>query len=421
MATTQRDLQKLAAAVQRRPARSQKTSMSFDYGLVIEQFRNAMESRGIAVPAQIIADGKMHRCDAEGRKGKRGAAYKLHMDGVPAGGFENHHDGLGWENWKSDIEDTRTPEEKARFAQEIEDNKRRRAAEAKENQSAAKDRAAWIWHHTEEATPAHPYLVRKQVPPVGLGFYKGAMVVPMHDIDDELHSLQFIKEDGSKTFLKFGRVDGCFFGLGEPGETLYIAEGYATAGSIHQATGCGVAVAFNSGNLSHVARALRRKYPTKPIVICADDDALNVLRDPPLLNAGLMAAYATAREVNASVALPHFPETPMTWQPEQKLRASVFRAIAARVSMDPAARQYQPGVIPFLDPYVAKHPELAGDESLAWGSIALHLREAGILADETDFNDMQLLVGQQAVRKCIERAAPAPALAVQELSFDIAF
>lgn len=349
MTDMQRTLQQRAASAQRRSAQDRKT-MSIDTGLILAEFRNAMEARGIAVPARIIADGKMHRCDAEGRKGKRGAAYKLHMDGVPAGGFENHHDGRGWENWKSDIEDTRTPEEKARFLLEIEENKKRRAAEAKEKQSTSKERADWIWYRTSEATPDHPYLVRKQVPPVGLGLYKGALVLPMRDIDGELHSLQFIKEDGQKNFLGGGRVEGCFFGLGEPGETLYVAEGYATAASIYLATGHGVAVAFNSGNLPHVARALRQKFPNRQIIICADDDALNVQRN--LRNAGLLAAYDSAREVNATVAIPVFP----------------------------------------------------GPQTEA----------------ETDFNDLHLVMGLDAVKLCIDRAVPAPAAEVQEIVFDIA-
>jgi len=412
-------LQHTAAAAQRRPAAPRANAMTFNYDLIIAEFRNAMEGRGIVPPTNLIADGRMHRCDAEGRKGQRGAAYKLHMDGVPAGGFENHHDGRGWENWKAEIEDTRTPAEKARFAQEIEENKRRRAAEAKENQANAKDRAAWIWGRSEAATADHPYLIRKQVPPVGLGLYKEALVVPLHDIESELHNLQFIKPDGSKNFMKAARVEGCFFGMGEPGARLYLVEGYATGASVQQATGSGVAVAFNSGNLIHVARALRTKYPDRPMVICADDDALNILRDPPVPNAGLLAAYEAAREVGATVAVPQFPPAPTTWTPGEKMRASVFRSLVAQVSMDPQARAYRPGVIDFLDSYVQQHIELAGAESLCWGDIMLHIRAAKILADETDFNDLQHLCDLHEVKACIERAAAPPAREVEELSFDI--
>jgi putative DNA primase/helicase len=68
----------------------------------VEQFRDALLHRNIVPPAEIIGDGKLRRCDAEGRNGKGDAAYLLHLDGIPAGGFENHRDGLGRENWRSD-------------------------------------------------------------------------------------------------------------------------------------------------------------------------------------------------------------------------------------------------------------------------------------------------------------------------------
>ncbi len=65
----------------------------------ISQFRIAMGERQIIPPVEIITDGKIHRCDAEGKNGRGDAAYLLHLDGVAAGGLENHRDGRGWENW----------------------------------------------------------------------------------------------------------------------------------------------------------------------------------------------------------------------------------------------------------------------------------------------------------------------------------
>lgn len=64
---------------------------------VIDRFRAALAARAIVAPAQIIADGNIHRCDAAGKNGKGDAAYLLHLDGVPAGGLENWRDGRGWE------------------------------------------------------------------------------------------------------------------------------------------------------------------------------------------------------------------------------------------------------------------------------------------------------------------------------------
>ena len=40
-----------------------------------------------------------------------------------------------------------------------------------------------------------------------------------------------------------------------------IAEGYATAASLHEATGLPVIVAFDAGNLLPVAQAIHKRYP----------------------------------------------------------------------------------------------------------------------------------------------------------------
>jgi putative DNA primase/helicase len=70
---------------------------------VMNQFRLALASRQIVPPVELMADGKIHRCNAEGKNGHGDAAYVLHLDGIPAGGYENHRDGIGWENWRADV------------------------------------------------------------------------------------------------------------------------------------------------------------------------------------------------------------------------------------------------------------------------------------------------------------------------------
>ena len=48
-------------------------------------------------------------------------------------------------------------------------------------------------------------------------------------------------------------------GQAEGAPVLLLAEGYATAASVHQATRRPVAVCFDAGNLVHVAKALRER------------------------------------------------------------------------------------------------------------------------------------------------------------------
>ncbi|GAM53227.1 putative inner membrane protein [bacterium endosymbiont of Mortierella elongata FMR23-6] len=97
-----------------------------------------------------------------------------------------------------------------------------------------------------------------------------------------------------------GRKRGCYFGVGKPEEVLCITEGFATGMSIREASGHAIAVAFDAGNLMSVAKALREKFPTLLLVLCADDDYAT------LGNPGLNKAQEAAQVVGGCVAVPDF-------------------------------------------------------------------------------------------------------------------
>jgi putative DNA primase/helicase len=79
-----------------------------------------------------------------------------------------------------------------------------------------------------------------------------------------------------------------------------LAEGFATAATLHQATGHAAAACFSCGNLLSVARALRGKFPTLRLVLCADND-VNTPGNP-----GLTKAREAARAVGGWLAVPVF-------------------------------------------------------------------------------------------------------------------
>ena len=265
----------------------------------IDQFRAAMSVRGIVPKGDVIADGRIHRCDAEGRGGKGDAAYLLHLDGLPAGGFENWRDGFGWENWRADIDRTLSPAEEAAHRVKLETSRRERELEEAKRKTTARKRALSVF---DEAAPcdAHPYLTRKGIQAHGARLQGDRLVLPLRDTDGTIHSIQFIDADSGKKYLTGGRVRGCYFDIGEPDSVLCIAEGFATGASIHETTGHAVAVAFDAGNLSAVAKALRKKHPDLRLIVCADDDHLS----PG--NPGINKATEAALSVNALLAVPGF-------------------------------------------------------------------------------------------------------------------
>jgi phage/plasmid primase-like uncharacterized protein len=281
-----------------------------DDGEVLRQFEAALRARDIEPPKHILADDKLHRCDAAGRNGKGDASYILHLDGCPAGGFRNFRDGLDWENWKADTGRTLTQTEQDALRRKVEASRAQQKEDETRRQEEAASRAADIW---QQSSPCdrHPYLSRKGVQPHGVKVSRGELVIPVRDGDSKLHSLQFIRDGGEKKFLWQGRKSGCHYIIGEPGEVFCIAEGFATAASVYEATGYTAVVAFDCGNLRPAAEAIRGKYPAAKIVIAADDDHLTRDQQGNLSNPGIEKAREAAAAINGAVAVPVFgPDRP---------------------------------------------------------------------------------------------------------------
>ena len=109
----------------------------------------------------------------------------------------------------------------------------------------------------------------------GVTFRAGDVVVPLYDDTGVLVNLQLINADGLKRTLKGGQVKGaCHIieGKKQAGKRLWIAEGYATALTVHHLTGETVMVALSSVNLLSLASLARQKHPACQIVLAADRD-----------------------------------------------------------------------------------------------------------------------------------------------------
>ena len=266
-----------------------------------DEFREKLREAGLVPPGSIDGSGKLVRIDLDSKRpGNKYGFYVYHSDGIPSGAFGN------WTIDKKDWQTFCAVDLKRISADENAEHKRRldaaRAARDEEERKVRQEAAARadeIWSNATECSD-HAYLRKKQVKSYGLRVQQERLVVPVRDSQGKIHSLEFIDVNGRKMFLAGGRKAGCWFMLGEPGEVVCIAEGYATAASIHEAIGHAVAVAFDCGNLPAVARALREKYPTAKLVICADDDIATKG------NPGKTAAEKAAREVGGVVAIPEF-------------------------------------------------------------------------------------------------------------------
>lgn len=279
--------------------------------MIVDHFAQTIAATGMTAPDTIHADGQLHRFSPSGRRSDTAGWYVLYADGVPAGVFGCWRTGLV-QAWCAKADNALTPAEREAMRQRVREAKAQRDAEHQQRQRMAQGAALARWtsaYALPDTLP--PYLKAKGVQGFGLriegepgfGYRAGAglLLVPMRDTAGTLHSLQTIAPDGSKRFMTGGRVQGCYHAIGKPGHALVVAEGFATAASIHMATGLAVATAFSASNITSVARALRQKHPGLPLVLAADDDYATEG------NPGLTVARHAALAVGGIVAVPQFP------------------------------------------------------------------------------------------------------------------
>jgi phage/plasmid primase-like uncharacterized protein len=243
------------------------------------QLRDAMQSAGLIAPRDIVLDGKLHRFPS-GTKGKpghdRSGWYVAYSDGIPAGRFGCWR--AGTENaWRADVGRSLSPAEEMAHARRMAEAKATRDAETKRQRDIASDTVEMIWTQAGAAHPDHPYLARKGIAVHGARVTgDGRLVVPLYTEEGKLASLQYIDHEGGKLYHSGGQTGGCYWMIGttdEPG-TIYIAEGFATAATIHEVTNRPCIVAYSASNLVPITGTMRERYgATQEIVIVADNDA----------------------------------------------------------------------------------------------------------------------------------------------------
>jgi putative DNA primase/helicase len=278
----------------------------------------------------IVADGRRRGYDISGdSRGSKKAWYTLYADGVPNGrvGCQKRF-GDDVRRWKASCRAApMTAEEWRRRDQESRQRKEADAKAEKVKHDGTAERANKIWASMRAATSDHPYLQRKRVQSHSLRMgawekfdrdareyqvvCENALILPMQNAHGEIRNLQAIFPaklpaiGRDKDFLPGGEKNGLFFPIGAPSErdstaTIVIGEGYATCATLFEAAGHYTVVAFDCGNLIHVARILRRANRRAAIVIAADDDI-----DTPG-NPGLTAARKAAAAVGGAVVVPQF-------------------------------------------------------------------------------------------------------------------
>lgn len=259
-----------------------------------DQVIDAIVECGYQAPQSIIMDGKVHRFNPTGRRKDDSGWYVIHTGKVAAGAFGCWKDGSTIK-FVQDIGRKLDPAEEMEHARRVAEARKQASADRERRQSIAALTVSDIWNQASEASDDHPYLQAKGIKNHGLRVSgDGNLIVPMINEAGELSSVQYLKPDGEKKYHSGGAVSGCRYTISGRDETHYIAEGYATAATIHEETGSTVHVAFSAGQLASVAGVVRQHHQGD-LVIVADNDPSGV---------GLDKATQAAGEHRARVVVP---------------------------------------------------------------------------------------------------------------------
>jgi putative DNA primase/helicase len=224
--------------------------------------------------------------------------------------------------------DIDAPEPSDSLAAERAKQAAQRIAEQEAKQAKRYDTAAasaqYIWDNAQPAPADHGYLAKKGIRPHNARVTgDGRLVLPLMDRWNRVRSLQYISADGSKIFHTGGQAGGSFWRISHPSisSTIYLAEGFATAVSIHEATKACCFVAYNADNILKVAPIIQAQYPNHTIIVAADNDSLKQHK-------GRRIAEQCALEFGLTWSM---PPTPGDWNDYEKAGHDVLAGLVANL------------------------------------------------------------------------------------------
>nr|WP_175295361.1 LPD7 domain-containing protein [Pseudomonas savastanoi] len=272
------------------------------------EFLDVLTQAGLVVKGMPVMNGSRQRvATVNDKHGKKSGVYCGFLDRRPAGWFINYHradsakDVTNWVATGGESDPITRLHIRAGAKQAQEDAARDRAVTYAKQTLAAKR----LYDRLPAADPAHPYLVRKGIPPTPdiRQTRNGALVVPFFNASGTFKTLQYIPPEGEKFLFKDAPKQEHFLVVGgslDPVNPILYAEGYATARSLNLATGLPVVMTIDAGNMVAVAKVLHQQYPDSRHLFMADfDHAKDV-------NKGLIMANEAAIAVGGQVLYPTF-------------------------------------------------------------------------------------------------------------------
>jgi putative DNA primase/helicase len=319
----------------------------------INEIEDIFKKLNVEVPYPIEMDGSMYRISADGKtNGKKDIAYQIYNDTTTA----------GWvKDWRNGEKITfvvnnginYSPEQLDRVLEQNKELSEKREIEREQLQIKTAAKLEEEYNNAKWAYDQHPYLKNKGLTK---NYFtkqddKGNLLIPLRDINGKLWTTQRIFRNGDKTngvirtpeekeagIEYMAKKQGCFFVVGAKNlsrtETIIVSEGFATAASVYEATNIPTVAAVDAGNLYHVVKDIREKYPNKEIVIAADNDISKEIDGK--INVGKEKAFSVGEEFNTKVILPLFTSN------EVDNGLSDFNDLANSRGLDEVKKQLSP-------------------------------------------------------------------------------
>ena len=262
----------------------------------IGQFRSAMEASGF-IPPKKIEIGKIQRFSTKpGKPRDTGGWLIFYLDGIPAGAYGDWRGG-GVHRWHATIGRELSPAEKTTVRLRLEAAEAARTAEAKQLHAKAARIANELIHAGKPATLDFGYWKKKGITdPPGNAFVvsleaarqisgytpssdgepmtgDGLLILPVSGLNDGvIYGAELVSESGKKATVKGTSKKGnCWLPcpINDP-SVICVAEGGASAQTIHELTGWSVVASLANSNLPAIAKQARQAWPSAAIVVAAD-------------------------------------------------------------------------------------------------------------------------------------------------------
>ncbi|OOR85918.1 hypothetical protein B0181_11815 [Moraxella caviae] len=432
------------------------------------EFARQLEAHGLHLESgHPIMDGRWHRLKVDGDRTGKSGAYIGHLDGVPRGTVKNFKTGQET-NWTAKDAVVKS------VPSSLDIERAKAAAEAKQKASynQAADAAKLVLNHAQPAQN-HPYLDKKGVAAHGVYVVpdksavnldntnlaiandwreakamrenfkangiekqvltKGDLIVPAMNEHGDVRTFQTISgNNGSfKSFVKGGEKSGSFHVIGDlnNAKDVMIAEGYATAATLHEQTGKPVVVAFDAGNLSPAAEKVRASLPDARIYIAADNDRNNAV------NTGIEKANAAAEKIDAKVIVPQFDkldgaEKLSDWNDLHKANPHDFVAQLATSDMGrqdftdklanlpPERQEVFKGWYDYINEKLANHPEARNTKQASLEQEILKAEQGNSNLPSVADYQAQQAVKKQAAQVVTQQPTQQATVAIQAPAVD---